>query len=112
MISLAIGIPRGGIQQGQVYQNGRRLSNRGGPKSGRLAGQERFPHPSAAVLVKTWKEECIVNDQERIAQLEKKIADLEARLPAHSTPPAMLIELEEMEEELEALRAGVRRGQG
>ena len=111
MISLAIGIPRGGIQQGQVYQNGRRLSNRGGPKSGRLARQERFPHPSVVVVVRIWKEERVVNDLERIAQLEKEIAELEGRLPAHSTPPAMLIELEELEEELEALRARVRRGQ-
>jgi hypothetical protein len=52
-----------------------------------------------------------VNDRERIAQLEKEIAELEARLPAHSTPPAMLIELEDLEEELEALRARVRREQ-
>ena len=43
--------------------------------------------------------------------MEKEITELEARLPAHSTPPAMLIELEELEEELEALRARVRRGQ-
>jgi hypothetical protein len=35
------------------------------------------------------------------AELEKRIADLKARLPRHSTPPAMLIELEELEEELE-----------
>ncbi|MGD8623449.1 MAG: histidine kinase [Anaerolineae bacterium] len=52
-----------------------------------------------------------MDDQERIARLEKEIAELEARLPAHSTPPAMLIELEELEEELAALRARVRRGQ-
>jgi len=41
---------------------------------------------------------------ERIRELEKKIADLEARLPAHSVPPAMLEELEELEEELERLK--------
>jgi len=46
------------------------------------------------------------NDEltERIRELEAKIADLEARLPAHSLPPAMLEELEELEEELERLK--------
>lgn len=51
-----------------------------------------------------------MTDQERIAQLEKEIADLEARLPKHSVPSAMLIELEELEDELEALKARVPRG--
>jgi hypothetical protein len=40
----------------------------------------------------------------RVAELERRIADLEARLPKHSIPPAMLIELEELEEELEQAR--------
>jgi BMFP domain-containing protein YqiC len=48
-----------------------------------------------------------MHDRERIAQLEKEIAELEARLPAHSVPAAMMIELEELEEELEALRARI-----
>ena len=30
---------------------------------------------------------------------------MEARLPKHSVPPAMIIELEDLEEELEMLRA-------
>jgi hypothetical protein len=38
---------------------------------------------------------------DRIDELERRIADLEARLPQHSIPPAMLIELEELEEALE-----------
>lgn len=42
---------------------------------------------------------------ERIAELERQIADLEARLPKHSTPPSMLIELEELEEALEKARS-------
>lgn len=41
----------------------------------------------------------------RIRELEKQIADLEARLPAHSVPPAMIEELETLEEELERLKA-------
>jgi hypothetical protein len=36
-----------------------------------------------------------------IEDLERRIADLKARLPKHSIPPAMLIELEDLEEELE-----------
>lgn len=42
---------------------------------------------------------------ERIKELERQIADLEARLPQHSLPPAMLIELEELEEALERARS-------
>lgn len=38
---------------------------------------------------------------ERIEELEKQIAELEARWPAHSVPPAMLQQLEDLEEELE-----------
>ncbi|MBN1178686.1 MAG: histidine kinase [Anaerolineae bacterium] len=41
----------------------------------------------------------------QIAELERRIADLKARLPKHSTPPAMLIELDELEEQLENVRA-------
>jgi len=37
----------------------------------------------------------------RVAELERRIADLKARLPKHSIPPSMLIELDELEEELE-----------
>ena len=43
--------------------------------------------------------------ESRITELERRIADLKARLPKHSVPPAMLIELEELEEELEQARA-------
>ena len=41
----------------------------------------------------------------RIAQLEKEIEEMLARIPKHSVPPAMLIELEDLEEELEMLKA-------
>jgi hypothetical protein len=43
------------------------------------------------------------NPQERIAKLEEQIAELKARWPAHSAQPWMLQQLEELEEELEAL---------
>jgi hypothetical protein len=42
---------------------------------------------------------------EEVTELEKRIADLKARLPRHSVPPTMLIELDELEEELERVRA-------
>ena len=45
-----------------------------------------------------------MTDKERIAQLEKEIADLEAALPKHSTPPAMILRLEDLEDELERLK--------
>jgi hypothetical protein len=38
---------------------------------------------------------------ERIGELEKQIAELKSRWPAHSVPPAMLQQLEELEEELD-----------
>ncbi|MDY6877190.1 MAG: histidine kinase [Chloroflexota bacterium] len=41
------------------------------------------------------------NTTAQIAELKERIADLYSRLPKHSIPPAMLIELEELEEELE-----------
>ena len=37
-------------------------------------------------------------------ELEERIAELRQRLPRHSAPPAMLLELEELEEELARLR--------
>jgi hypothetical protein len=40
----------------------------------------------------------------RVAELEKQLADLQARLPAHSVPPSMMVELDELEEELAMAR--------
>jgi tRNA-Thr(GGU) m(6)t(6)A37 methyltransferase TsaA len=37
---------------------------------------------------------------ERIAELEKQIAELKERWPAHSVPPALMEQLDELEEEL------------
>ena len=38
---------------------------------------------------------------ERIEELKRQIAELKGRWPAHSVPPAMFQQLEELEEELE-----------
>jgi len=42
--------------------------------------------------------------KERIRELEQQIADIKSRMPAHSVKPAMLQQLEELEEELEKLK--------
>ncbi len=39
--------------------------------------------------------------EDKIKEIEAKIADLKSRWPAHSVSPAMWQELEELEEELE-----------
>jgi uncharacterized small protein (DUF1192 family) len=46
-----------------------------------------------------------MSNKKRIAQLEKEIEQVKARLPKHSVPPAMIIELEDLEDELEMLKA-------
>ena len=43
-----------------------------------------------------------------IQELERRTADLEARLLAHSVPPAMIAKLEELEEKLEWMKATQR----
>ena len=40
----------------------------------------------------------------RVRELEEKIAELKRRIPPHSIPPAMLQELEELEEQLDKAR--------
>ena len=39
-------------------------------------------------------------DAKKIKEIEEKIADLKGRWPAHSVPPNMWMELENLEEEL------------
>ena len=52
------------------------------------------------------------NLEKRIKELEARIADLNARLPKHSVPTSMLIELDDLEEELEQARSKLaRRGE-
>ncbi len=43
-------------------------------------------------------------DKERITQIEAAIAELKSRWPAHSVPPHMWQQLEDLEEQLEAAR--------
>ena len=45
--------------------------------------------------------ETIKGTATQINELERQIADLKARLPKHSVPPALLIALENLEETLE-----------
>ena len=47
---------------------------------------------------------------DKIKELEEKIADLKARWPAHSVPPSMWQQLEELEDELEKAREAEKRG--
>ncbi|MDY6916695.1 MAG: histidine kinase [Chloroflexota bacterium] len=42
--------------------------------------------------------------EEKVREIEDKIADLKARWPPHSVPPSMWRQLEELEAELEEAR--------
>jgi len=42
-------------------------------------------------------------NERQIKEIEARITDLKKRWPAHSVPPAMMQELDELEEELEDL---------
>jgi hypothetical protein len=42
--------------------------------------------------------------EQLIAELEVRLEDLKARLPAHSTPPAMIAEMDELDDQLEEVR--------
>ena len=46
---------------------------------------------------------------DKIKEIEEKIADLKARWPAHSVPPSMWQELEELEDELEKAKESEKR---
>jgi hypothetical protein len=41
---------------------------------------------------------------DKVKEIEDKIADLKARWPAHSVPPRMWQQLEELEDELQELK--------
>ena len=40
-------------------------------------------------------------DHKKVEEIKRQIADLEKRWPAHSTPPALMQQLDELEAELE-----------
>jgi polyhydroxyalkanoate synthesis regulator phasin len=45
----------------------------------------------------------------QIEKLERRLADLKARMPAHSIPPSMMIVLDELEDQLAELQAGEKK---
>jgi hypothetical protein len=47
---------------------------------------------------------------DRVREIEEKITDLKARWPAHSVPPSMWQQLEELEEELEKAKKAEDKG--
>jgi cell division protein ZapA (FtsZ GTPase activity inhibitor) len=52
---------------------------------------------------------------DKVKEIEEKIADLKARWPPHSVPPSMWQQLEELEDELEEAKrveTGEREKQG
>ena len=49
-------------------------------------------------------------DRDKVTEIEEQIADLKARWPAHSVPPSMWQQLEELEDELEKARRAEGRG--
>ena len=51
-----------------------------------------------------------MTEDSSIKEIEEAIADLKARWPAHSVPPKMWQELEELEEKLETAKAGLKDG--
>jgi hypothetical protein len=53
------------------------------------------------------KEAEMKNSQQQrgVEELERRLDDLKKRLPAHSIPPSMMIELDELEEQLAQLYA-------
>ncbi len=53
-----------------------------------------------------------MGDAERLKELEAQLADLKGRMPAHSLRPAMLMEIEDLEEEIARLRAELKKRDG
>jgi hypothetical protein len=47
--------------------------------------------------------------KDKVKEIEEKIADLKARWPAHSVPPSMWQQLEELEDELEKAKEAEKR---
>jgi hypothetical protein len=49
-------------------------------------------------------------NKDNIKEIEDRIADLKARWPAHSVPPSMWQQLEELEDELEKAKKAEGKG--
>jgi len=64
-------------------------------------------HLEAERQEKIWKMD---TKTDRARKLERQIEELKSRWPAHSVPPAMFQQLEELEEELERELKKVNRG--
>jgi hypothetical protein len=47
---------------------------------------------------------------DKVKEIEDKITDLKARWPAHSVPPSMWQQLEELEDELEKVKRSEGKG--
>ena len=72
---------------------------------------DRFKQTMPTQKAETYGEGAVGSEipKDTIKEVEQKIADLKARWPAHSVPPRMWQELEELEEQLEkAKRAQAR----
>ena len=48
----------------------------------------------------------------RLEELKAKLADLKRRWPAHTPPPALMQQLDELEEEIAAEKARIQQEQG
>ena len=46
--------------------------------------------------------------EKKIVALEARLADLKARLPAHSIPPAMMAEFDDIEEQLDQAKTSLK----
>jgi hypothetical protein len=49
---------------------------------------------------------------ERIRQIESQISEIKARLPRHTPPASMLVELDELEDELRRLQGSPLASEG
>lgn len=70
-----------------------------------LAGDARVEAGEASSLPAPGSDEPILR---LIAALVARLADLHSRLPAHSIPPAMLAELDDLDEQLAQARARLK----
>ncbi len=57
------------------------------------------------MIKKIDRQETANREKTQIKELEEKLAELKARFPAHSIPPSMMMELDELEEQLAMLQA-------